>query len=245
MNRTRWIDIMRRDAWFASLEPDLAELILSRVVERRYGMNEIVYSANDPPSGMFGLLQGSIRLSQYTASGKHLVFTTFSPGTWFGIISEFDQLPRPHNAVTVEPTTLLHLPSAAFRGIISRDWRHCFDMARAAIALFRATLDLLSETRVLPYPSRVAQLLLAMSDHEVAVGNEHPDPQVTQEDLAAMVDVTRQTISRLLTEWEAEGLVKRRYGRVRLLDYPGLARISALEDYRGRSGKAAEPATSA
>jgi CRP-like cAMP-binding protein len=233
------MDTLRRDAWFASLDPGLAELILSRAVERRYRMNEIVYSANDPPSGMFGLLQGGVRLSQYTASGRHIVFTTFSPGAWFGIISEFDQLPRPHNAVTVEPTSLLHLPSNAFREIVSRDWRYCFDMARAAIALFRSTLDLLSETRTLPYPARVAQLLLAMSDHEVAVGNLDSYPHVTQEDLAAMVDVTRQTISRLLTEWEAEGLVKRRYGSIRLLDYPGLARISALEVYRGRSGKPA------
>ena len=229
LDRKEWETALKRDPWFASLDRGLVELIFSLSGERKYRSNEIVYSANDPPSGMYGLLSGGVRLSQYTPGGKHILFSTFSPGVWFGPISEFDGLPRPHNAVTVGPTRLLHLPSAAFREIVSRDWRYCFAMARCVVVLFRRTLDVLSELRALPYPARVAQTLLAMSDHEVVVGSAEPDPRVTQEDLAAMVGVTRQTISRLLTEWEAEGLVQRRYGRVRLLDYPGLARISAME----------------
>jgi len=232
VDRAQWRQVLDRDPWFASLRPELAGLILSRAVERRYRTNEIVYSANDAPSGMFGLLSGGVRLSQYTPAGKHIVFSTFSPGDWFGVISEFDGLPRPHNAVTVEPSVLLHLPSAAFREIVSRDWRNCFDLARSVVVLFRGTLELLSELRSLPYPARVAQTLLAMSDHEVAVGSADADPRVTHEDLAAMVGVTRQTISRLLTEWERAGLVQRRYGRIRLLDYPGLGRISSMEVYR-------------
>ncbi|HWS75381.1 MAG TPA: Crp/Fnr family transcriptional regulator [Quisquiliibacterium sp.] len=233
MDRTTWLRTLGRDPWFASLDPGLVELMLSLAVERKYRANEIVYSVNDVSSGMYGVLSGGVRLSQYTPSGKHILFSTFSPGAWFGVISEFDGLPRPHNAVTVEPTRLLHLSSAAFREIVSRDWRYCFDMARCVVVLFRGALDLLSELRSLPYPARVAQTLLAISDHEVAVGGADADPRVTQDDLAAMVGVTRQTISRLLTEWESRGLVARGYGRIRLLDHPGLARISAMEVYRG------------
>jgi CRP-like cAMP-binding protein len=233
LDRTNWLRTLGRDPWFASLDPGLVELMLSLAVERKYRANEIVYSVNDVSSGMYGVLSGGVRLSQYTASGKHILFSTFSPGAWFGVISEFDGLPRPHNAVTVEPTRLLHLSSAAFREIVSRDWRYCFDMARCVVVLFRGALDLLSELRSLPYPARVAQTLLAISDHEVAVGGADADPRVTQDDLAAMVGVTRQTISRLLTEWESRGLVARGYGRIRLLDHPGLARISAMEVYRG------------
>ena len=229
MDRPQWAEVLSRDPWFASLDPGLARLMLSLGVERKYRGNEIVYSANDAPSGMYGVLSGGVRLSQYTPSGKHLLFSTFSPGAWFGVISEFDGLPRPHNAITVEPTRLLHLSSAAFREIVSRDWRYCFDLARCVVVLFRSALDLLSELRSMPYPARVAQTLLAISDHEVAVGGAGADPRVTQEDLAAMVGVTRQTISRLLTDWESRGLVERGYGRIRLLDHPGLARITALE----------------
>ena len=226
MDGTRWLSTLNRDPWFASLRPELVELMLSLAVERRYATHEIVYSANDPSSGLFCVLSGGVRLSQNTESGKHILFSTFSPGTWFGVISEFDGLPRPHTAVAVAPTRLLQISSGAFREIVSRDWRNCFDMARSVVVLFRTALDRHSALRAQPYPARVAQSLLAMSDHEAAAGGEGGVPRVTQEDLAAMVGVTRQTINRLLTEWEGAGLVTRYYGGVRLLDPQRLARIS-------------------
>lgn len=227
MDRSGWRSVLERDPWFASVAPGLAELILTLGVERRLRANEIVYSANDPPSGMYGVLSGGVRLSQYTPAGKHILYSAFSPGTWFGVISEFDGLPRPHNAITVAPTRLLHLSSAAVREIAARDWRYCFDLGRCVVVLFRHTLDLLSELRALSCPARVAQTLLAISDHEIAVGGVGGAPRVTQDELAAMVDVTRQTISRLLADWESQGLVKRGYGKVHLLDPVRLARIPA------------------
>lgn len=231
MDRARWLETLNRDPWFASLRPELVDLILSLAIERRYAANEIVYSANDPSTGLFCVLSGGVRLSQNTESGKHILFSTFSPGTWFGVISEFDGLPRPHTAIAVEPTRLLQISSHAFREIVSSDWRNCFDLARSVVALFRGALERLSALRAQPYPARVAQTLLAMSDHETAVGGDAAGPRVTQDDLAAMVGVTRQTINRLLAEWESAGLVRRQYGGVLLRDPERLARISEMESY--------------
>jgi len=47
-----------------------------------------------------------------------------------------------------------------------------------------------------------------------------------------MVGVTRQTVNRLLTEWERAGVVARGYGRIHLSDHSALARLSAVEDAR-------------
>lgn len=229
MDRARWLETLNRDPWFGSLRPELVDLILSLAIERRYAAHEIVYSANDASTGIFCVLSGGVRLSQNTESGKHILFSTFSPGTWFGVISEFDGLPRPHTAIAVEPTRLLQISSHAFREIVSSDWRNCFDLARSVVVLFRGALDRLSALRAQPYPARVAQALLAMSDHEAGAGGDEVAPRVTQDDLAAIVGVTRQTINRLLTAWEDEGLVRRLYGRVRLIDPVRLARISAME----------------
>ena len=230
MDRSALLETLERDAWFASLPADLVDLLLQLSVERHYQPNQLVYALNDPPSGTFGLLSGGIRMSHFTESGRHIVFATFSPGTWFGILSDFDGLPRPHNAVTVGPTRLLHLPSAGFRTLVDEHPHHVFHLARCLAVLTRASVDLLAETRTFPYPSRVAQVLLGMYDHAAAVRAADTDPRVTHEELAATVGVTRQTISRLLTDWEADGLIERRYGRIGLLDFPRLARIAAIED---------------
>ena len=68
--------------------------------------------------------------------------------------------------------------------------------------------------------SRVARRLLAMvTGHGMlAPGITHLTIAVNQEQLGAMLSLTRQTISEVLREFEAQGWLKRRYGAIELLD---------------------------
>jgi len=230
MDRTQLTQILCQDSWFASLRPEMADLMVSMAVRRRYRPGQMVYSMNDPRSGMFCVLSGCVRLSQFTQGGKHVLFGAFHSGVWFGLISEFDGQPRPHTVIAVEPTVLLHLPSAAVSDIMSRDWRNAFDLGRCVVALYRRTLEILSSTRTLNYQSQVARTLLALSDYALVIQEPDGAPRVTQEDLAAVVGVTRQTIHRLLTDWEARGWIARGYGRIRLLSPTELFKVANLAD---------------
>ncbi len=226
MNRDDKIACLNRDPWFASLRPEMADLLVDLAIERTYGAGQIVYTMDDVSTGMFCVITGGVRLSQLTPGGKHLLFGAMHSGMWFGVISEFDGLPRPYTAIAVEPSVLLRLPSAVIADIMSRHWRNAFDFGRCVVVLYRRTLALLSNHRTLDYAARTAQTLLAMSDYAIAEHKDGNEPRVTQEDLAAMVGVTRQTIYRLLAEWEAQGLIERGYGRVRLLDPVRLTSIA-------------------
>jgi len=85
-------------------------------------------------------------------------------------------------------------------------------------------LHTVSEGRV---PQRLASALL-----ELAARHGDPDecgiairPLVTREDLAALTGITVYTASRVLADWEANGLLASRRGRVRVTN---LARLRAL-----------------
>jgi len=225
--RSEWIAKLSRDTWFASLRPEMVDQMLALAVERRYRPGQIVYAINAPSSGIFAVLSGNVRMSEYTVDGKLILSGAFSAGVWFGVISEFDGQPRPHTATAVQHTRLLHLSSPAVRELMAQDWRNCFDLGRCVVALYRRTLHSLSTLRAFDYPARVAQALLAMSDHEIVICSGDADPRVTQDDLAAAVGVTRQTIHKLLTDWEARGIIERGYGRIRLLNHRTLSRIAA------------------
>lgn len=225
--RSLWIAKLSRDAWFSSLRPEMVHQMLTLAVERRYRPGQVIYSINAPPSGIFGVLSGNVRLSEYTRDGRLILAGAFNTGVWFGVISEFDGQPRPHTATAVQHTRILQLSSVAVRELMSTDWRNCFDLARCVAALYRRTLHSLSNLRTFDYPARVAQSLLAMSDHEIVICSGDSDPRVTQDDLAAAVGVTRQTIHKLLTDWETQGIVERGYGRIRLLNQRMLSRIAS------------------
>jgi CRP-like cAMP-binding protein len=58
---------------------------------------------------------------------------------------------------------------------------------------------------------------------------------VRQDDLANMLGVARQSINRILKEWEAVGLVKLTYGGLAVTDMPGLLKIAVPPGESGKS----------
>jgi CRP-like cAMP-binding protein len=81
-------------------------------------------------------------------------------------------------------------------------------------------------------PQRLATILL-----ELATRHGQPDgegrgiairPIVTREDLASLTGMSLYTASRVLSGWEARGLIASRRGRIRLIDMPRLRAVARL-----------------
>jgi CRP/FNR family transcriptional regulator, nitrogen oxide reductase regulator len=78
-----------------------------------------------------------------------------------------------------------------------------------------------------PVPRRLASALLELGDRhgEATESGVTIAPLVTREDLANLTGSSLYTASRVLSEWEAEGLIVSRRGRLRLLN---VARLRSL-----------------
>jgi CRP/FNR family transcriptional regulator, nitrogen oxide reductase regulator len=78
-----------------------------------------------------------------------------------------------------------------------------------------------------PVPRRLASVLLELGDRhgEATERGVTIGPLVTREDLANLTGSSLYTASRVLSEWEADGLIVSRRGRLRLLD---VARLRSL-----------------
>ncbi len=59
---------------------------------------------------MYAVLNGAIRLGYIDIQGKEAVAAIAEPIMWFGEISLVDQLPRSHDAIALQKTTVLHWP---------------------------------------------------------------------------------------------------------------------------------------
>jgi CRP/FNR family transcriptional regulator, nitrogen oxide reductase regulator len=78
-----------------------------------------------------------------------------------------------------------------------------------------------------PVPRQLASALLELGDRhgEATESGVTIAPLVTREDLANLTGSSLYTASRVLSEWEAEGLIVSRRGRLRLLN---VARLRSL-----------------
>ncbi len=208
--------ILERDDWFRSLPRQLGDMIVERSVPRDYADNALIYASGDPPTGQFVVVSGQVRLIANTRAGKLVLYRVVQPGIWFGHLAVLDQKPRFQDAIAVGPVRVLHLSAAAFDQILEEEPRHAIHFARLICENIRMAMDMLAEALTMPLPNRLAHVIMAITE----VNELSPDKpgRMTQDALAAMTGVSRQTVNRILRQWEKKGLVTIDYARVLIRD---------------------------
>jgi CRP/FNR family transcriptional regulator/CRP/FNR family cyclic AMP-dependent transcriptional regulator len=185
---------------FAALSPDrLAEL--GQMVRRRtYHRGETIFHKGDPGSGLFIITGGQVKIILPSETGEEAMLAVLNPGDFFGELALFDGLPRSATVAAVQNAEVLLLHRDDFLSFVARN-------PEVAVALFevlsrrlRATDELVEDAIFLDVPGRLAKRLLDLADkhgRKTEQGVEI-DLKLTQQDLAAMVGATRESINKHL-----------------------------------------------
>ena len=135
--------------------------------------------------------------------------------------------PRQVGLVATRASLLLHPPIAEFEAIAAEDpqaWRWL-----AILPIQQALLATgVAEDLMIRDPRRrlLATLLRLAALRGPLAGPEPLDIVVSQENLAAIVNLSRTATGLMLRAFEAEGLIERRYSRIRIVDAEAVASMT-------------------
>jgi CRP/FNR family cyclic AMP-dependent transcriptional regulator len=210
---------------FALLPQDVAEAFVAASHPRTVSDGHIIYQQDDIGTAMYRIVSGLVRLSFLHPDGRELVFITFEPGDCFGIITLIDGEPHLHTAEAHGQVRLQVVSSAAFAALRSKHR----ELDEAILQLFCRHMRALS-THVVDATLNDLPIGLARRLLEVARPGDDLQPiiHLSQAELALLFGVSRQTINKLLNQFEDEGLVRLTYGSVILQDIGGLQRQAAV-----------------
>lgn len=204
--------------WFGALPLRERRDMLAASERVRLSPGEMLFRQGDAvPAGagaFYGLVQGSLRISSLREDGKEAILVVLDAGNWFGEISLLDQQPRTHDATSVGTAEVLVLPRAAFDELMRR---HVFAMAvcRMLAARTRSLYGLVEDATLRSTRARVARRLMMLARGDVAQAHSsRPVVPVSQEELAMMMGVTRQTLSKELKALVGHGAISLGYGRI-------------------------------
>ncbi|KAF1010491.1 MAG: Transcriptional regulator SdrP [Pseudomonas fluorescens] len=137
---------------------------------------------------------------------------------WFGEICLFDGLPRTHDAIASGACTLLQVPHQAMLKILDESPQYWRDLALLMSQKLRLSFINLEQMSLMPAAMRLAHRVLMIAEGYGEIGQSRRVLQLSQEDLAAMLNLSRQTINALLKELQAQGIVRLGYGEIEILD---------------------------
>ena len=214
--------LLETDSWFGAVPAARRAVLLAEASVRSVAGGTQLYGVGDPPDGLWAVLDGQVRLIGYPAVGAELVVLMMGPGTWFGELSTLDAGPRPHDAIAFGPARVLHIGIEAFRRLAGDTPELWWDIALLACAHQRASLAFMMNTLSQPIPVRLARTLAGLA--RTAGGDR---VALRQEDIAAMIGISRQTLNKALKAMEREGVIAVEYARIRVVDAEGLRRLGA------------------
>jgi CRP/FNR family cyclic AMP-dependent transcriptional regulator len=194
----------------------LRELLRSARL-RRYDRGAPVHREGGGGAEALAVLSGCLMMGWSGLGGEPLSLTLVGPGTLAGI----GGVPEPHDETRYayhahdDGTLVAHLSAPALLGILDAEpplWR---GMAPFLLRQQRALLATLLHQLSGPVRQRLAATLTRFS--QIHGGNDTTRTlrlRLSQEDLAAMLQVTRQSINREMRAFEQRGLVNSEYGSV-------------------------------
>jgi CRP/FNR family transcriptional regulator, cyclic AMP receptor protein len=216
--------VARERGWLSRQPRDFQDAVLGRAVLRTREAGEVLYHVGDPGGGLFGLVDGLVKLEVAVAGGTYRVATIGQPGFWIGAYAALRSSSRIVTVRVARRSTFLNLPHADLE-LLMRNAIWCRALADlVAEELEEAILVIgyaLSGTPELRVAGRLASLARLYGSGNAAV------LEVTQSDLSEMCGLARQTVQQALGHLEAQGLVEVGYRRITVCD---AARLMALTD---------------
>lgn len=213
-----WRPLILSGRWFQEIPEELGARLLDAAVVRRLSSGQRLFSRGDQPCGLYCVVEGTIRISGVSESGKEALLMLMEPPHWFGEISLMDGQPRTHDAIAEGATRVLQVPQAALKTLLAQEPRYWRDFALLMSNKLRLMFIALEALSLLPAPARLARRLLMIAE---GYGNLREGPRrvidVSQEQLALMLAISRQTTNQILKQLEARGAVRLTYGKIEIL----------------------------
>jgi CRP-like cAMP-binding protein len=212
--------------WFSALPAALQDALLAAARVQRLDAGQRLFRRGDPPSGLYAVVEGAMRIGAVSEQGKEALLTLVEPPYWFGEISLFDGQPRTHDAFAEGACTLLLVPQAALLALLERQPQYWRDFALLMSQKLRLAFIALEQMSLLPAAPRLARRLLMIAE-SYGEGEPRRVIHLAQEQLALMLAISRQTTNQILKELQAQGIVRLSYGEIEILDFARLRQASS------------------
>jgi CRP-like cAMP-binding protein len=206
------VELLEQAPLFSVLHPNDLHTLATRFHPVRYGKGEVIFREGEPAERMFLIDTGRVKLSTASPSGQELLIGVLGRGQIFGELEVIDRGSRAMDARTMEDCRVYALDSDQFWTIIENRPA----LARRLLELMARRLRRADQTSqdlvFFDAPTRLARRLLQLAEEHgqsMGFGEESVKVvvRVTQEELAQMIGVTRESANRLVASFTERGWI--------------------------------------
>ena len=174
---------------------------------------------------VFALVQvGHLKLAQVNQEGVESLVRFVGPGDCYGAIALVAGSRYPVSATAVEPSRALAWSRPVIVRFAERLPRLKSNILEEITRRMTGVLSVVQDLATERVPQRLARALLRLAEHggTRTPSGIHVSHPITRQELADLTGTTLFTVSRLMSQWESDGLLRTGRGDVTIVDPEGL-----------------------
>ncbi len=223
MDQKLWY--LKNCSLFERLTPEEISRVESCAQSRTFKRGELVYLPSDQSHSVFLLSSGRIKLYHITGDGKQAVLALIDPGELFGELAVLDTGAREEFAEAMERSVVIHIPGQEIQRLMESHADVSLGVTKL-MGLRRQRLE--RRLKSLLFRSNRERLVYLLLELAEKYGQSTDDGtligiKLSHQELANIIGSTRETVTVLLGELQAEGLLEIRRRRIVLKQIERLA----------------------
>lgn len=181
----------------------------SQITNQTFHQGELLFEENTYAKGLFYLERGTVVLSTKERTGAEVVVSIVGANNFIGFLPLLQKTRLTTSAVVLEDDSQIRfIPKAVFTKALD-DNNFVKGFIKILLSLITSYENQLIQVKNKTVRERLADVLVALN-HAFKKGAKDSDPMITlkKKDLASMIGVAPETLSRRLAEFEKEGLIE-------------------------------------
>jgi CRP-like cAMP-binding protein len=172
---------------------------------------DLLLSRDSDSRDIFFVVRGSVRIVNFSNSGREIAFAIAGPGDYFGELAAIDGLPRSATVVALEECRIAALAPAHFREMLERNPKIALQVMEKLARIVRICDDRIMDLATLSAYQRVYSEIIKLTKPDpVRAGSWLVYPLPTQAQIAAQASTTRETVARVLSHLALDGVAERK-----------------------------------
>ncbi len=219
------IAFLKQTTIFQGLPVEQLTKLANLSIARSHDKGDILFHQGDDGIGFFIVKSGRIKVFKLSNEGKEQILHIFGERAHFAEVPALDGKCFPASAAAIEPSEVLFFPRERFLTLLEQQPALAINMLKSFARHLRRFSHLIDTLVLREVPARLATYLLGLSkQNDVA---EIVELDLPKGQLAARLGTIPETLSRVFSKLNREGLIEVHGAKIELLDLKRLKQLAA------------------
>ncbi|MCR3921361.1 MAG: Crp/Fnr family transcriptional regulator [Firmicutes bacterium] len=202
-------ELLKKVPFFDGLTEQELETLSGVMIERTYAKGTILFFESDRGEALFVINHGRVKISKASLDGREQILHMYKDGDIFAEVVLFDRGPYPATAEAVEDTQCWLLRNADMERLLQAQPALAVKLLRIMSRRLRQAQLLIRDLALHDTYGRLASLLLRFMRLEGRESTKGTilEMALTRQEMANMIGTSRETVARVLSRFQKDGIL--------------------------------------